>query len=434
MRSLTAALRRKIQSSSSAFQDFPRPFWVLMGATLIDQTGRFLLVPFFGLYITSKFGIDMIQLGQLYFIWAIFGIVGSFISGALTDKIGRRVMVITGLVFSAGISLFLGFTDDVRVVFGLAALVGLLSDIGGPAQSAMVADLLPAERRTDGFGIWRVVVNIAAVIGPLAGGLLVGSGEHYLRLFIADAVLSALTAVVVFKTISETRPKSHADRPQESFVKAVLGYGRVLSDAAYMAFIVISILPLMVYAQMNTTMPVYMRDIGHIPPQEGYSYLLALNAFLVVTLQIWVTRRISKYAPLPILALGVVLYSIGFGMFGFSTYLPFLFLAMAIITFGELIGAPTAQAVAARFAPEDMRGRYLAMFNFSWALPFALGPYLAGWVWVQISPQWMWYAAGLLGLVGALAYLGLHRWAGRRITTTSQENESAAGVSEISAS
>jgi MFS family permease len=202
---------------------------------------------------------------------------------------------------------------------------------------------------------------------------------------------------------------------------------------AYMAFIVISILPVMVYAQMNTTMPVYMRDIGHIPPQEGYSYLLALNAFLVVTLQLWVTRRISKYAPLPILALGVVLYSIGFGMFGFSTYLPFLFLAMVIITFGELIGAPTAQAVAARFAPEDMRGRYLAMFNFSWALPFALGPYLAGWVWVQISPQWMWYAAGLLGLVGALAYLGLHRWAGRRITTASQENESAAHISEISA-
>src|SRR3972149_6371432 len=103
---------------------------------------------------------------------------------------------------------------------------------------------------------------------------------------------------------------------------------------------------------------------------------------------------------------------------------------MVIITLGEMIGAPMAQAVASRFAPEDMRGRYLAMFNFSWALPFALGPYLAGWVWDSVAPQWIWYGALLVGLVGVLGYLGLHWWAGPRMGKTEEVKEPATAAAK----
>ncbi|MCW5876502.1 MAG: MFS transporter [Anaerolineales bacterium] len=398
-------------------KEFPRPFWILMGATLIDQTGRFLLVPYFGLYITSRFGISMTELGEMFFLWAAFGILGSFASGALTDKLGRRFMLIAGLLFSAGISLFLGLASDLRLVFALAAVVGFLSDIGGPAQAAMVADLLPAARRADGFGIWRVVVNIAAVIGPLAAALLVAGGgvAEYFRLFVADAVLSALTALIVFFALAETRPAAAAQAGRgEGLGQALLGYRHVLGNLPYMAFIVISILPVLAYAQMNTTMPVYMRDVGGIPPL-GYSYVLATNALLVVLLQFWVTRKIGQYAPLPMLALGSLLYAIGFGAFGLTNLLPLLLLAAVVFTFGEMVAAPVGQAVASLFAPAEMRGRYLAMFNFSWALPFAIGPYLAGQVWEQVAPQWVWYGAFALGVAGMLGYLVLHLRVGERL-------------------
>jgi MFS family permease len=395
---------------------FPRQFWLLMVATLIDQIGRFALIPFFGLYITSHFGISMTRLGELFFIWAIFGILGSFLSGAIIDKIGRKAMIVSGLVFSAGTSLFLGFADNIAIVFALAAFVGLLSDIGGPAQQAMVADMLPPERHADGFGIWRVVVNVAAVIGPLLAGVLVGTSERYLLLFILDAVLSFVTALVVLFFIAETKPKTTEAKQAESFGRVLAGYGRVVRDLPFMAFILISILSVITYSQMNTTMPVYMRDVGGIPP-SGYSILLALNAFMVVTLQLWVTRRIGRFAPMLLLALGVSLYAIGFGMFGFSNVLGFLAVAMAIITLGELIAAPVAQTVAARFAPADMRGRYLAMFGFSWALPFAIGPYIAGSVWDNIAPEWIWYGALAIGLIAALGFLILHAAVGRRMGT-----------------
>jgi MFS family permease len=99
------------------------------------------------------------------------------------------------------------------------------------------------------------------------------------------------------------------------------------------------------------------------------------------------------------------------------TSLFFMFLvAMVIITIGEMFVSPVGQAIVTRLAPEDMRGRYMAVFGFSWMVPYAIGPMLAGLVLDNLNPNWLWYAAGVLGLVAAggfymLEWLGNHsRW------------------------
>ena len=69
---------------------------------------------------------------------------------------------------------------------------------------------------------------------------------------------------------------------------------------------------------------------------------------------------------------------------------------------------PVSQAIVARFAPEDMRGRYMAIYGISWSLPFAVGPVLAGLVMDNADPRLLYWISGLLGLMAAAAYLGLH--------------------------
>jgi len=81
---------------------------------------------------------------------------------------------------------------------------------------------------------------------------------------------------------------------------------------------------------------------------------------------------------------------------------------MVIITVGEMIVTPVAQTLVARFAPEDMRGRYMAVFGFSWSIPFAIGPLLAGLIMDNLNPDWVWFAAGLLGLITVGGFLLLH--------------------------
>jgi MFS family permease len=111
-----------------------------------------------------------------------------------------------------------------------------------------------------------------------------------------------------------------------------------------------------------------------------------------------------------ILALGSLLYVIGFGMFGFvSTYL-FFMLAMVIITIGEMVVIPVAQAYVGEAAPEDMRGRYSGVMGFSWMIPWMVGPLLAGLIMDNGDPNWVWYGSAILGTFSMLGFLWLRKF------------------------
>jgi MFS family permease len=83
--------------------------------------------------------------------------------------------------------------------------------------------------------------------------------------------------------------------------------------------------------------------------------------------------------------------------------------AMVILTVGEMVVSPVSQALVASFAPEEMRGRYMAVSGFSWGIPFAVGPYIAGIIIDGPQPHLLWYAAGFVGILSTLAFLALYR-------------------------
>ncbi len=203
------------------YHEFPLKFWVLILATFIDRIGGTLIFPFFSLYITQKFNVGMTQAGILLAIFSLAGMLGSMMGGALTDKFGRRGMVLFGLVFSALSSLSMGLVNDLTMFYGLAVFVGLLSNIAGPARQAMVADLLPKEKRAEGFGILRVSGNMAWILGPMIGGLL--ANQSYLILFILDSITSLITAAIVFKLIPETRPEITAKERTKTIWQTLAG-------------------------------------------------------------------------------------------------------------------------------------------------------------------------------------------------------------------
>lgn len=401
-----------IEKVKNATREFPRNFWILMGATFIDRLGGALIFPFISLYVTHKFDIGMTQVGTLFAIYAISSLFGSMVGGAMADKFGRRSMLLFGLVVSALSSVSMGLVNEMKLFYYLAALVGLLSNAGGPAQQAMVADLLPEKKRAEGYGIVRVVANLAITIGPAIGGLL--AATSYLLLFIMDAISSLITAIIVYALLPETKPETSKDQPSQSLVQTFVGYKKVVGDSFYMAFLIASVLMVIVYMQMNSTLPVFLRDEHGIPTQ-GYGYILSLNAGIVVLFQFWVTRRISGRPPLIMMALGTIFYAVGFSMYGFFSIYALFLLAMVIITIGEMMVSPVAQALVARLAPSDMRGRYMAVYGFSWIIPTALGPLAAGLIMDNYDPNWVWYGGGIVAIIAAAGYAWLHLRAGKRL-------------------
>src|SRR6266542_359264 len=141
------------------YHEYPQAFWIYNVIVFIDRFGGFMLYPFFALYLTKKFGIGMSTVGILFAIFSVSGFVGSALGGALTDRMGRKSVIIFSLVLSSLRALGMGFAPTLGIFAAVSVLVGTFSNLGHPAHEAVVADLLPENKRAEGYGIIRVVFN-----------------------------------------------------------------------------------------------------------------------------------------------------------------------------------------------------------------------------------------------------------------------------------
>jgi len=387
------------------YREYPRDFWMMIMVNFVDRLGGSLLFPFFALYITKKFDVGMTEVGGLFAVFAISSFIGAFPGGALTDRFGRKGIIIFSLISTSLSTLAMGFVNEFRFFLGVAFISGIFTDVGVPAYEAVFMDMLPEEKRASGFGIRRVAFNLAIVIGPVIGGFI--AGRSYLALFIIDAIVSSIVAFMVFMLIPETKPSSPQGEEHESTAQTFAGYLDVLRDGKFMAFTLVCLLTWLVYMNMSTTLGVFLRD-QHGVPESGYGSIISINAAMVVLFQFSITRQIEKKPPMLMMAMGTAFIAVGLLMYGLvGTYWLFAS-AIAILTIGEMVTIPIANAVVAKFAPEEMRGRYNFIYGNSWGISFAVGPYLAGLIMDHYDPNLLWYACGVVGMIAVLGFLALH--------------------------
>jgi MFS family permease len=412
-------LEKQFQRLRDIYHEYPRAFWMMVFVNFIDRLGTSLLLPFFALYMTKRFNVGMETVGALFAVWTSSSFIGSFPGGALTDRLGRKGMIIVGLVATSLSHLALGLVNTLTLFFIFGFVAGIFTDIASPAYQAIVADLLPEQKRPQGYGIVRVAINVSAALGPAIGGFI--AMRSYLVLFIIGAAISLVAALVVFFILPETIPQAHPGVKQETTAASFGGYLRILRDTPFMIFTAVSVMAWLAYINLTTTLGVFLRN-AHGIPESGYGWLLSLNAALVVMFQFPITRRLEKHPPMALMAIGAALLGVGFAMYGFfSTYVAFL-LAMLVITLGEMIMLPVSTALVVKFAPDDMRGRYSFMYSISWGIAYAAGPYLAGFVMDTINPNWLWYICGLLCIAAVLGFILMPGRINRAISATHSQN------------
>jgi predicted MFS family arabinose efflux permease len=408
------------------YNEFPRLFWIVVLTRFIDAIGGTLLFPFFALYITQKFNVGMAQAGILLGMFSLFGLFGSMAGGALTDRFGRRRIILFGLVFSACSSLLFGLASDIHMLYPLIVVVGLLSSLANPAHEAMLADILPEGKRQEGYAILRVVFNYAWIFGTAMGGFI--AARSFFALFAIDAVISCILAVSLFYLLPETKPQAeeHAHK-EETLLGTVAGYRIVLRDLPFVAFILTGMLALIVYQQQYSTFAVYLRDVHGID-SKGYGVILSITGLEVVLFQFWISRLIRHRRPFLMMMLGAFIFAVGVFMYGVVTGFVMFAVAAVIVCIGEMLYFPTTQVVAAGFAPKDMRGRYMAVASLVWSIPSTVGPGAAGYILDHYDPRLLWYIGGVLCALSALGYFALHMKLGKqkRFTPAQPETESTA--------
>jgi MFS family permease len=398
-------MKNKIRSTIS---EYPRSFWVMMLGMFIDNLGGNLIYPFFTLYVTSKFGIGLSMVGLMLGAQTAGRMLGGILGGGLTDRYGRKKLMLFGLLVSGLFSTTIIFVTNFYLLFLVAVTAGFLGAMAGPAYNAMLADILPENKLSSGFGVVRVVYNLTVAIGPLIGGFI--SDFSYNWLFIGDAITSTITFFIVLKLLDETLPEETSEQDKDGTNKdkiGLKGYLQVLKDRDFVLLLGFLMLTFAVMMQMLSTLSVYMRDVQGFP-NHYYGYILSLNAIMVVLLQFPVTRLADEMKPFIALAIGAVFSTFGYAMFGFVDGLLLFALAMAILTIGEMVIDPLSETLAAKLAPEDKRGRYMAALNLAVSVSYLATPYLAGLVIDNYDPHWVWYACGIVGSVAILGYIWLH--------------------------
>jgi MFS family permease len=392
----------KIRQTVSAY---PGQFWWLFAGSLLSSLGGSIIWPFMTIYVRRTLDVPMTTVALTLTVNTLAGIAATSVAGPAIDRLGRKSAMILGLA-GPGVALIgLGLARTLPAWMALMAVMGGLSPLYNVGRDAMVADLMEPERRAGAYALMRMIQNLGISVGPAVGGFI--TAVSYALAFNISAgshlAFSVFILLFIVETVSLARPSGDKQAGQ-----AEGGYGPVLRDRPFVAIVVIMMLSQMAYTIFMVLLPVYMVDNFDLV-EKDFGFILAVNAAMVVAFQYPVTRVTERYPPLPVIAVGSVLYALGAGSVVLASNFTTFLVSMIVLTIGELINIPTATALVANMAPPDMRARYMGLSSLGWAAALGFGPVLGGFLNDRISPVAMWYGGLVLGLVAALGFVVVAR-------------------------
>jgi predicted MFS family arabinose efflux permease len=341
---------------------------------------------------------------------ALSGLLGTTFISSLMDRFGRKPVMLAGL---AGFSLTLLLMSSATKLSQWALLIplyGILQPVFFIGSTTMVADLIVPENRTSAFALTRTLANIAIALGPAVGGHFIAQ-NHEIAYFATAAInLSLLLPVTLF--ITETLPKAQRGRGKAEQA----GYRDILRDRRFIRFIGVFALLEIAAALVFNLLSVYASENFNIQA-DAFGQILAVNALMVIFVQYGVTQFTRRFRPMPMLAIGSLFYTVGLSGFALARTLPHFMGAMAVMTIGELMVAPTSNALVAQMAPPDKRARYMGLHSLTYTAGTGIGPAAGGLVSDAFGPAAIWFGGAATALLASFGFAVLDRQEIRREST-----------------
>jgi len=370
-------------------RSLPPAVWILLGGTFINRVGQFVM-PFLVIYLT-RIGYSTAKAGLALGAYGLGHVVASSLGGHLADRIGRRNTIVVSMFGSAASMMALSQARTYGLIVVLTTITAAFGELYRPASHALLADLMPPDQRIFSFAIYRFAINLGVAAGPAMAGFL---AEHsFFYLFAGDALTSVIYGVIaVFALPQGLKTYEKGERTGEALRVAI-------RDRRFMLFLLATLLAALVDMQMGSTFALHVTNTLGFQPRI-YGLLISLNALLVITCELVIINATQRLSPRPVIALGYLLWGLGFSLTGIAHTIPLLAWTVVIWTFGEMVSSPLIAAYVAEIAPERFRGRYMGLFVTAWSVALCLGPPIGTFVFER-NPAALWAACGVLGLLSA---------------------------------
>jgi multidrug resistance protein len=369
---------------------------VLFAVVIVDLIGFGTVMPVLPFW-ARELGADATTLGLLLSSYAAAQLVFAPLWGRLSDRVGRRPVLLLTVAGTALALLGLGLASSLLPLFAARILAGAFA-ANVSVASAYIADVTPPAERTRWMGMLGASFGIGFVLGPALGGLLAPYGNAVPMLFAAG--LAALNLVLAWLWLAE--PERHGARD------ASLGRLAALRDPVVRRIVTTNLAFSLAVTQLETLFAFFMLDRFGWNARE-VAFVLVGMALVMGGIQGGGMRALSeRFSERGLVIAGSALLALGFAGVPIPATVALLLLPLLLAAVGRAIAQPALQSLVSLAADPARRGEVMGAFQSSASLARVVGPALGGLLYDASQPAPFWLASALL-LGVSLSARGLPR-------------------------
>jgi MFS family permease len=389
---------------TNAFSGLNSTIWFLSLAMFINRCGTMVII-FMSVYATKQLNFSIKQAGTIMAMFGVGSLIGVFISGKLTDKIGYYKIMFVSLFVGGSLFLVLAQLSTFYPIAICTFFVSLFGDAFRPANMAAIAKFSKPENFTRSLSLNRLAVNLGFSVGPALGGLL--AQHNYKNLFYADGFTCILAALVIAFFVKEKKNQTSKVIEDNHLNKVNIS---PFKDRPYMFFTFLGILYATAFFQMFSTMPIYYKDVHHLTEQK-IGLLMAFNGISVAVIEMVLIYKIeNKLKPLQFAMIGSAMLMLNYLVLLFAVNFAWLLFSMLLITISEMLAMPFMTTYMINRAGPERKGSYASVYSMTWSVAQIISPIIATQTIAMAGHNALWILFAFLGLTVTLGMYILHRY------------------------
>jgi predicted MFS family arabinose efflux permease len=397
-------LKTGLRNYVNNFRGFRREVWILALITFINRAGTMVL-PFLSKYLKENLHFTYGQVGWIMVAFGLGSMLGSWLGGKLTDKIGFYKIMIFSL-FTSGILFFIlqYITSFWGLCFGMFAIM-TIADMFRPAMFVSLGVYAKPENRVRALSLVRLSVNLGFAAGPTLGGLII-LGMGYQGLFWVDGG-SCIIAILIFALTVKEKKRIPLSIEENS---ALINKKSIFKDKPFWLLLFIIFIVAMVFFQLFTTLPLYHHEkFGLTEFQTGM--LLSLNGLLVFLFEMPLVSMLErkKVNKIKNILYGALCVSAGYYILLLDSWAFILVISIVLLSFGEILAFPFSNAVALNRAPKRQEGQYMGLYTMSFSLAHIACSKTGLDIIAHFGYLTNWIFMGSLGILAVICSLWLNR-------------------------